>query len=189
MLVLRTSIQKVLSWYLHIIHRWKMHFLTAHYFIRHSRVKKVKISFVCHVSNLGGSVYVPTGTLNVFVRHCFVNDFITWESGVQNRDGLVFWASKENRDIRLIPLNFVDFSGVMVSGVDVGLGGDIPDFDSAVSRAWGEDSDVSGVEWQADDRVGVWSWFELFVLVGELFRLFAFGDQLSSEGHFGLYGF
>lgn len=47
----------------------------------------------------------------------------------------------------MIPFDFVDFGGMMVSGINVGLIGDIPDFDSTIGGAWGKDSDIGRIQW------------------------------------------
>lgn len=113
-----------------------------------------------------------------------MHDFITWESRVQDWDGFVFWASEQDWNIWLIPLDFVDFSVMMISCEDVCLRGDVPNFDSAVSRAWSKDSDVASIEGQTDNWISVASLFKLFGLVGKLFGLFGFSDQLATESQF-----
>lgn len=150
----------------------------------HSCVKKVQISFVCYVCNLRRGINVPTCTLNVLIWNCFMNDFITWVSRVQDWDGFVFWASEQNWNVWLIPLDFVDFSGMMVSCEDIFLGGDIPNFDSAISRAWSEDSDVGSIEGQTNYWISVASFFKFFGLVGKLFGLFCFSHKLATESQF-----
>ena len=77
----------------------------------------------------------------------------------------------------------------MVSGINVGLVGDIPDFDSTVGGAWGKDSDIGCIQWQTDDWISVTSSFVFFAAVGEFFWFFAFTDKLSSKRDLGFDSF
>ncbi len=89
----------------------------------------------------------------------------------------------------MIPFDFVNFGSVMVSGINVGLIGDIPDFDSTVGGAWCKDSNIGCIQWQTDDWISVTSSFVFFAVVGEFFGFFAFADKLSSKRDLGFDSF
>ncbi len=70
---------------------------------------------------------------------------------------------------------------MMVCGINVGLLGDVPDFDGTVSRAWSKDSDIGCIQGQTDDWISMASGFELFATVGEFFGFFALANKLPSK--------
>ena len=155
-------------------------------FIRHSSIKEMKETFVCNIGDLRWRVDVPASTLNTLIRDGFMDNFIPWESGVKNRDCFIFRTCKENWDVDLIPLNLVNFGGMVVGGVNVGLFWNIPNFYSAVSRAWRQYSIINCIQRQTNYWIGMTSLFVLFVTICKLFRLFTFAHKFASQRNLGL---
>ena len=143
--VFSTSVKQIFAWNLDIIYRRQMGLLRSQNLIRHSSIKEMNKSLVGNISNLRRRINIPASTLNTFIRNSFMDNLIPWESRIQNRNSFILRTCKKNRNIYLIPLNFVDFGGMVVGSVYIWLLWDVPDFDRAVGRAWCQHAEISCV--------------------------------------------
>ena len=79
----------------------------------------MKKSLICDISNLRRCINVPASALNAFIGDSFMDNLIAGESRIENGNGFIFRTGEENRDVDMVPLNFVYFGGMVVGCINV----------------------------------------------------------------------